>query len=93
MDGNALQSVSYLLRLALNAYSMMILGSVVLSWFTLGGTNHPSIQRAQEFLDRWTDPYLAPLRQLMSPISMRIGLDFSPLVGLLILNFIASRLP
>ena len=82
-----------LIRVALQMYSFLILGSVLLSWFALGGSDHPSISRMQEILTQWTDPYLAPIRAMLSPLTSRIGLDFSPMVGIMILWFIIDRLP
>ncbi|GIX07541.1 MAG: hypothetical protein KatS3mg115_1944 [Candidatus Poribacteria bacterium] len=82
-----------LARLAIELYSWLILLSVLLSWFTIGGGGHPSVHRFQELLHRLTDPFLAPIRALLMPLTMRIGLDFSPMVGFFILHAIASFLP
>jgi uncharacterized protein YggT (Ycf19 family) len=82
-----------LIRLALQAYEGLIIATVLLSWFTLGGTGHPSIYRAQEFLHRATDPFIGPIRQALSPITSRVGLDFSPILAILLLSFIARMLP
>ena len=79
--------------MGLRLYSYLILGSVLLSWFTIGGSGHPSIYRVQELLAQWTDPFLAPIRAVLSPITSSIGLDFSPMVGIMILWFISDRLP
>lgn len=82
-----------LVRVALNIYGYLVLASVLLSWLTFGGADHPSMHKAQEFLHTITDPFLGPLRQALMPLSTRIGLDFSPFLGILILRFIANRLP
>lgn len=78
---------------ALNVYALLVMASVVLSWLTFGGADHPSMHKAQAFLHTITDPFLGPLRQALMPLSMRIGLDFSPLLGIYILHFIAGKLP
>ena len=90
---DALIPIFGLVRVALNLYSFLILGSVILSWITFGGADHPSMHTAQEFLHKVTEPFLGPLRQALAPLSQGIGLDFSPLLGLFILRFIASMLP
>ena len=90
---NGIAEIFKLISFALRIYSFLILGSVLLSWFTLGGSGHPSISRVQEILAHWTDPFLAPIRAMLAPITSRIGLDFSPMVGIMILWFIIDRLP
>ena len=85
--------IVYLMRLALQIYSYLILATVLLSWFTMSGSGHPSIYRVQEILAKWTDPLLAPIRQVLMPLSMRIGLDFSPLVAFFFLQFLLDMLP
>lgn len=81
-----------LLRFALQVYEGLIVAMVLLSWFTLGGAGHSSIYRAQEFLQRVTDPFIGPIRQALYPITSRIGLDFSPIIAIMLLGFIARML-
>jgi uncharacterized protein YggT (Ycf19 family) len=82
-----------LLALAIDAYSALIIGAVLLSWFTFAGQAHPSVYRVQELLGRLTDPFLAPIRHLLMPITAQIHVDFSPLLGLLLLRFLRGLLP
>ena len=89
----ALIPILGLVRHGIQLYSFLILASVILSWLTYGGADHPSMHRAQQFLHAVTDPYLGPIRQALMPITMRIGLDFSPLAGIFLLNFISKMLP
>ncbi len=89
----ALIPIFGLVRAGLRLYSFLILASVILSWVTFGGADHPSMHRAQQFLHTVTDPFLGPIRQLMMPLTSGIGLDFSPLAGMFLLNFISSMLP
>lgn len=93
MDIEAVLPIFRLVRLAVQAYQGLIIASVLLSWFTLGGSGHPSIYRAQEFLHRVTDPFMAPIRQVLMPLTMRIGLDVSPIIALFFLSFIINWLP
>ncbi|MAF09736.1 hypothetical protein CMK11_04730 [Candidatus Poribacteria bacterium] len=90
---DALIPIFGIVRTALHLYSFLVLASVLLSWFTFGGADHPSVHRAQELLHTATEPFLGPLRQAFMPITMRIGLDFSPMLGIFILNRIAQFLP
>jgi uncharacterized protein YggT (Ycf19 family) len=89
----ALLPIFGLIRLGIQLYTFLILASVILSWVTFGGADHPSMHRAQQFLHTVTDPFLGPLRQLLMPLTQGIGLDFSPLAGIFLLNFIAKMLP
>ena len=81
-----------LLRLAIHVYTIAIFITVLFSWFTIGGEGHPSVHRFYELLSKATEPLLGPIREVLSPVSMRIGLDFSPIIALLILQFIARLL-
>lgn len=80
------------LRFVINAYTIAIFITVLFSWFTIGGQGHPSVHRFYELLSKITEPLLGPIREVLSPVSMRIGLDFSPIIALLILQFIARLL-
>jgi len=83
----------HLAGIALRVYQGLIVAMVLLSWFTLDGSGHRSVYRAQEFLHRVTDPFVGPIRQALWPITSRIGLDFSPILAILLLSFIARMLP
>ena len=57
-----------------------VVGSVVLSWVA-PGSNHPLLQ----IIDEISDGVLKPIRRFLPPMG---GLDFTPIIGLLILNLI-----
>ena len=56
----------------LDLYSLVVLGSVVVSWLQLPPSN-PIVT----LLGTMTEPLLAPIRRILPDMS---GLDFSPLV-------------
>ncbi len=64
----------------LDAYSFVVLGSVIVSWIQLPPT-HPIVG----FLTMMTEPFLAPIRRLMPTMG---GLDFSPMVLLLAVQMV-----
>lgn len=65
----------------LSVYSFMVFVRIILSWFPI-----PQLVRVKEFLGRFVDPYLNQFRGITW---LRFGmLDFSPVVGLILLNFI-----
>ncbi len=66
-----------LLNLAFTLYSFAIIIRALLPWFGVS-YYHPAMQ----FLLRITEPLLAPLRRHIPPIG---GLDFTPMVALIIL--------
>jgi len=72
--------VDYLLTILTYA----IIGRALLSWFNLGPSN-PIIR----FLHEITEPILGPMRRVIPMIGM---LDISPLVAILLLNFIQGQI-
>ena len=61
-----------------------VIASVILSWVA-PNSHHPLLQIIEEI----SKNILAPVRKFMPPIG---GLDFSPIIGLLILNLINNSL-
>ncbi len=57
-----------------------LIGSVVLSWVAPGG-NHPLLQIIEEI----SSGILDPIRKFLPPMG---GLDFTPIIGLVVLNLI-----
>ena len=57
-----------------------VIGSVVLSWVA-PGNNHPLLQIVEEI----SAGILSPIRKFLPPMG---GLDFTPIIGLLLLNLI-----
>jgi len=50
---------------------------VISSWLV---NVHPTIWKINRFLSQIIEPLLKPVRKLLYPITMKIGLDFSPYV-------------
>ena len=74
-----------LLIAAIRVYSVIIVLNVLLSWV-------PPEHRPNElyvFLRKLTDPVLEPVRRILPSAG---GLDFSPLVVLVLLSMLASEL-
>ncbi len=59
----------------LDVYSLVVFGSVIVSWIGL-----PPTHAVVGFLTSMTEPFLAPIRRLMPDMG---GLDFSPMVLLI----------
>jgi YggT family protein len=74
-----------LLGLLIDLYSFVILARVLMTWVPNLDPYHPAVQ----FLHQATDPVLEPARKLIPPIGM---IDISPIVVMILLQFLASAL-
>jgi YggT family protein len=78
------QTVAYYF---VGSLGMVLSGAVIirvlLSWFAMGNAAGPVVR----LLDDVTEPLLGPLRRVIPTLGM---LDLSPLVALLLINFITQ---
>lgn len=70
-----------LVRVVEQAITLLIIVQVILSYFL-----HP-YHPVRQAIDRLVEPMLAPIRQILPPMGM---FDFSPLVLLILVQFIGS---
>lgn len=70
-----------LVAFMLDIYTWIIIAAAVISWVSPDPYN-PVVQ----LLRRVTEPVLRPIRRVLAPY--QTGLDFSPLVAILIIQFI-----
>ena len=75
--------ISGLIVLVIRLLSILIIVHVVLSYFM--SPFHP----IRQAIDRIVEPMLAPIRQLIPPVG---GIDFSPIVLLLLVQLIGTIL-
>lgn len=78
----------YLVNALFTFYFWIIIASVVLSWliaFNVVNPYNQAVKTIQSFCYRATEPVLAPIRRYMPDLG---GLDISPVVLLLGLEFI-----
>jgi YggT family protein len=75
--------ISTILHYAIDIYRYVVLAAIVASWVA-PGSRHPIVV----FLERVTEPLLAPLRKVIPPMG---GFDLSPIV-LLIALYALERL-
>ena len=68
----------------IDLYMLIVLGAVIISWLKLPPTNTVAI-----VLHRLTEPALGPIRRVLPQVD---GLDFSPLVLLIALQFLRRLL-
>jgi YggT family protein len=67
-----------LANLLFQAFYVLLLLRVILSWVPGIDPRHPAVQ----FVQRTTAPVLAPIRRLLPPAG---GLDLSPMIAILLL--------
>ena len=77
-----------ILRTLINLYTLVLLLRVVMSWFPPSSSQSP-MALVQSWLYKMTEPVLGPIRRKLPPMG---GLDLSPMLLLLALRFLASRL-
>jgi YggT family protein len=81
-DGNFGVFIVWLVDKLLSGYSLLILIRALISWFSPNPYN-----RLYILLIRATEPVLAPLRRII-PMS---GIDFSPLIAILLIDLVVKR--
>ena len=84
-----MNGIVQVIYLALTIYAWLIVARMLLSWVQLhpGGTAY----KVNKVLVDVTEPYLAPFRRLIPMVRMgATGMDFSPVVALLVL-FVAMQ--
>jgi YggT family protein len=79
-----LQVINFI-SLALNIYSYLIIGYVLLSWFPTARESFIG-----QFLGKIVEPYIGIFRRFIPPIGG--VLDLSPIIALLALNFVRMGL-
>ena len=81
-------AVIWLINNLFNLVWWLILASVVLSWlfaFNIVNVNNPTVRQISYSLSRMTDPLLSPIRRLLPSMG---GLDLSPIILLILLEFL-----
>lgn len=86
-----------LLILLLWLLSIILVVSVIFSWIRFAGGRVPSYNPIVRFIDRVSDAILDPIRQLQDRLLRSMGvrylpIDFSPLVALLVIQFLIRLL-
>ncbi|HMI89051.1 MAG TPA: YggT family protein [Polyangiaceae bacterium] len=69
----------------LDIYTLVILASVILSWTGLA-YDHPLVRIARTL----TEPMLRPIRRVLPVVG---GIDFSPMILLVLIGFLRRLLP
>lgn len=87
-----LNPIVWLLLQLINIYFWIVVAAVIVSWLTAFGVinvHNQFARSALRVLDALTEPVFRQIRRVIPPIT---GLDFSPLIVLLALQFVAYLL-
>lgn len=77
----------YLIRMAFTVLEWLIIIRVIISWIR-PNVNHPNWRKILKIIYNITEPILGPVRRLLP--QGNIGIDFSPLVVLILLNILSG---
>ena len=83
-----MQALIWVIDTILNLVWWLVIISAITSWLVAFGvvnTRNRAVYMVVDFLDRTTTPLLRPIRRIIPPLG---GIDFSPLVLLLLIGFL-----
>jgi YggT family protein len=84
--------ILWLLQELISLYWWIVIIAVVMSWLVAFGvvnTFHPFARGVVRFLDAVTEPVFRQVRRIIPPIG---GLDLSPLIVLILLEFLSMSI-
>ena len=73
------------IELFVNALTLAILASVIMSWVTMFAPDSPIVESINGVLKQMTEPILGPLRRVVPPLGM---FDLTPMVALILLQVV-----
>lgn len=85
-----MRSVLWLIDTIITLYVYILIASAILSWlvaFNVVNVRNPIVARIGEFLERVTEPVLAPIRRVLPNLG---GIDISPIILILGLFFLRN---
>lgn len=80
--------IGYLLSLAIQFYTMVIIVQVAISWliaFDIINTKNEQARNLTRLLDKMTDPVYKPLRNYIPPLG---GIDVTPIIVIFSLSLL-----
>lgn len=78
--------VGYAVYLFCDFIVTLIVVEAIMSWFVM--SMPPSIRRIYGFIQMLTEPFLRPFRMLLSKVTYSIGIDISPILAIMVIQFI-----
>ena len=78
--------IVWLISLLARLLTFAILVDALLSWVPYNDT----VYKIRSFLQGFTAPVTEPIRRLLSPITQRIMIDFTPVIAIFVVDFVAN---
>ena len=75
----------------LEIYTIVVFANAILSWFVFG-TQNSVVRQLYWWTSRLVDPVLSPIRNALGSMTRSLGIDISPFVLILLLQFLARIL-
>jgi YggT family protein len=78
--------------LAFSVIKFILIASIVMSWlvaFGIVSSGNSNVRQTIVMLNRFTRPILGPIQRIVPPFN---GLDFSPLIAFLLLDYLIQPL-
>lgn len=80
---NFIIALARIIEIALTAYMWIIIGRALVSW-----VNPDPYNKIVIFLYRFTEPVLRPIRRMLPRALLNTGIDFSPIIVVLVIVFL-----
>lgn len=75
----------------LEIFTILVFANAILSWF-VSGTQHSVVRQLYWWTSRVVDPVLGPIRNALGPMTRNLGIDISPFVLIILLQFLRRML-
>jgi len=75
----------------LEIFTILVLANAILSWFVFG-TQNSVVRQLYWWTSRVVDPVLGPIRNALGPMTRNLGIDISPFVLIILLQFLRRML-
>lgn len=75
----------------LEIFTIVVLANAILSWFVFG-TQNSVVRQLYWWTSRVVDPVLSPIRNALGPMTRNLGIDISPFVLIIFLQFLRRML-
>ena len=85
-----IQLIAEVLSLFSRVIVALICASAVMSWFT--PSFGPQLWKIYGLIQNLTEPFILPFRKLLWRFSSQMGIDFSPVIAILAVQFITRLL-
>lgn len=86
-----MDSLAWFISELLEIYTIVVFANAILSWFVFG-TQNAVVRQLYWWTSRLVDPVLKPIRNALGPLTRNFGIDISPFVLILLLQFLAHAI-